>query len=65
MSAKASLRIVELLERARTEGDWIHVSQVSQSFKNLIQFCAPLYPNTLESIETGREKMGHLLDALI
>ena len=28
MSAKASLRIVELLERARIEGDWTHVSQV-------------------------------------
>ena len=31
MSGKASLRIVELLERARIEGDWTHVSQVRQT----------------------------------
>ncbi|XP_063695086.1 tetratricopeptide repeat protein 7B-like [Bolinopsis microptera] len=30
MSGKASLRIVELLERARIEGDWTHVSQYAE-----------------------------------
>ena len=29
MSGKASLRVVELLEKARIEGHWTQVSQVS------------------------------------
>ena len=42
MSGKSSLRIVELLERARIEGDWTHVSQVRGSLSRLFLFSCVL-----------------------
>ena len=43
MSGKSSLRIVELLERARIEGDWTHVSQVGGSFSSLFFVLCPSF----------------------